>query len=179
MPDDSKKQNLQSLSSPNLVQHTAPKNQKVIPVALTPGGSTKTKEQEPSSKARAEEDKLMAEIVSTSEVMRREALDKLEKELPEIKRQELKLPPDVEDAGVKIPEEDADKVIRDGTTLSLPVSEDAYKRGMHVKVGGKVEGTVGNKIVVGVSGIGALALWIGRLLKMAHKHAMKVIFRKE
>ncbi len=143
-----------------------------------PSGSVKAKEQEPTAAARAQEDKLMAEIVSTSEVMRKEALDKLEKELPDIKRRELKMPADVEDAGVKIPEEDADKVIRDGTTLSLPVSDEVYNKGLSTKVSGKVVGAVGDKLVVGVSSIAALAMWIGRLLKMAHKHTMKIVFRK-
>lgn len=151
----------------------------VLPPLSSPG-QPKAKEQEPSKAARAEEDKLMAEIVSTSEAMDAEALAKLQKESPEIKRAqpEAKLPPDVEDAGVKVPEEEADKVIKEGTTLSFPVSEDVYKRGLQSAVIGKVVGAVGDKVVVGVSSIGALALWVGRLLKMAHKHAMKVIFRK-
>ena len=155
------------------------KSQKSVTTPQSSGSSVKTKEQEPA--ARAEEDKLMAEIVSTSEAMDAEALAKLQKESPEIKRAqpEAKLPPDVEDAGVKVPEEEADKVVKNGTTLSLPVSEDAYNKGLQVKVIGKVVGAVGDKIVVGVSSIGALALWAGRLLKMAHKHAIKVIFRRK
>jgi len=156
-----------------------PKQDKQIFPTPPPSASTKAKEQEPISAtaAKAEEDKLMAEIISTSEVMRKEALDKIEKELPDLKRQELKLPPDVEDAGVKIPEEEADKVVRQGTNLSLPVSEETYKKGQETKIEGKVEGAPGAKIVVGVSSIAALAIWIGRLFKLAHKHTMKIIFR--
>lgn len=142
-------------------------------------GSARVKEQEPSAAAQAQEDKLMAEIVSTSEAMDAEALSKLKKEAPEIKRAQPQpeLKPDVEDAGVKIPEEDADRVVRQGTTLNLPVSEDVYKKGQHTKVSGKIEGAPGQKIVTGVSSIAALVIWVGRLFKLAHKHAMKVVFR--
>ncbi len=153
-----------------------------VPTSASVG---RAKEQEPTAAteaiARAEEDKIMAEIYSTSEATRKEALDRIEKELPDLKekRQELKLPPDVEDAGVKIPEEEADNVIKQGTTLSLPTSEEAYKNGQHTKVSGKIEGAPGQKIVVGVSSVAALAIWIGRLFKLAHKQAMKVVFRKK
>ena len=164
---------------------TPPKTHKVIntdskkPVIQGATVSTKAKEQEPVGGSQAEEDKLMAEIVSTSEATDSEALAKLRKEAPDIKRSQPRpeLKPDVEDAGVKVPEEEADKVVKSGSTLSLPVSEKDYQQGSATELGGKVVGTAHDKDVVGVSGISALALWIGRLLKMAHKHTMRVIFR--
>lgn len=156
-------------------------DQKVIPVVPTPGVAAKAKEQEPvsASAAKAEEDQLMAEITSTSEAMDAAAIERLQKDAPDIKRSQPQpeLKPDVEDAGVKIPEQEADNVIRQGSTLSLPVSEEAYKKGQQTKVSGKIEGAPGQKIVVGVSSVAALAIWIGRLFKLAHMHAMKIVFR--
>lgn len=156
-------------------------DQKVVPLPPIPTGSTKAKEQEPVSavSAAAEEDQLMAEITSTSEAMDAAAIERLQKDAPDIKRSQPQpeLKPDVEDAGVKIPEQEADNVIRQGSTLSLPVSEKAYKKGQQTKVSGKIEGAPGQKIVVGVSSVAALAIWIGRLFKLAHMHAMKIVFR--
>lgn len=81
-----------------------------------------------------------------------------------LSRPEPKLPPDVEDAGVKSPAVEASKVIEKGTTLELPMTEDSYKKGQ--------------KVSNPASSLLALVTWIGKIIKLAHKHTMKVIFRK-
>ena len=142
------------------------------------GGSIKAKEQEPTSQeTKAEEEKIISEVIRTSEAADEQAEREIQSAISEARlaRPEPKLAPDVADSGVKVPQEQADEVVRSGTTINLPISEDEYKKGLHQKVAGVVV----NKVVVGTSSFFALATWIGRLIKMAHKHTMKVIFRKE
>ena len=142
------------------------------------GGSIKAKEQEPTSQeAKAEEEKIISEVIRTSEAADEQAEKEIQSAISEARlaRPEPKLAPDVADSGVKAPQLEANEVITKGTTVELPISEDEYKKGLHQKVAGVVV----NKVVVGTSSFFALATWIGRLIKMAHKHTMKVIFRKE
>ena len=131
------------------------------------------KEQEPQFE---EEEKLMAEIRSAEAIADKEIAEKLKKEFKEIMeaRPRPKLPPDVEDAGVFHPEDEAEKVVRDGTTLELPIGESSYEKGLHMKVAGAVR----SGVVMGVSSLVTLAMWAGRIIKMAHKHMMKVMFQK-
>ena len=35
-----------------------------------------------------------------------------------------------------------------------------------------------DKTVVGVSSLAALAIWVGRMVKVAHGHAKKAVFRR-
>ena len=142
------------------------------------GGSIKAKEQEPTSQeAKAEEEKIISEVIRTSEAADEQAEKEIQSAISEARlaRPEPKLAPDVLDSGVKAPQLEANEVVTKGTTVELPISEDEYKKGLHQKV----VGTVVNKVVVGASSFFALATWIGRLIKIAHKHTMKVIFRKE
>lgn len=137
-----------------------------------------TKEQEPATSemaAEAEEDKLMTEIRTTAEGADRQALEAIQASIKDAKRAhfEPELPPDVEDAGVVSPTKKAEEVVARGTTIELGTSEQVYKQGLHAKIAGHVA----NKVVVGVSSLAALAMWIGRLIKVAHKHTMKVIFK--
>ena len=81
---------------------------------------------------------------------------------------------DVEDAGVFAPQAAADGVISHGQTLNIETDEATYKKGLHTRVVGKVV----NRAIVGVSSLAAFALWIGRMIKIAHKKTMKVVFRK-
>jgi hypothetical protein len=139
----------------------------------------KTKEQEPKSSEKsafAEEEKLMTEIRTVAETADRQALEALQSTLTDAKRAhfEADLPPDVSDAGVVSPAKSAEEVVTRGATIELGTSEQVYKTGLHRKIAGHVV----NKVVVGASSLAALALWISRLLKMAHKHTMKVIFKK-
>lgn len=139
--------------------------------ALPPG----VKEQEPGGPTGGEENRMMAEIKTTSDAIDQEMETKVQEQLAEAKLAHPgpEIPPDVEDAGVGHPETDAEKVVRDGSTFNVDVDEKTYKKGLHVKVAGAVR----DKVVVGVSSLAALALWVGRLIKIAHKHTMKVIFK--
>lgn len=133
----------------------------------------KVKEQEPYG---AEENKMMAEIKTTSEAIDKEALEKVREVFDEVKHAQPKpvIPPDVEDAGIVHPETEAEKIVAEGTTLVLPIDERTYEKGLHMKVAGAVVGGV----VKGVSSLAVLAMWVGRIIKLAHKHMMKVVFRK-
>ena len=91
-----------------------------------------------------------------------------------LSRPEPKIPAEVTDSGVKVPQLEANAVIVGGTTLELPITEEEYKRGLHQKVAGMVV----NSVIIGASSLVGLALWAGRIIKMAHQHAMKVVFRK-
>lgn len=141
-------------------------------------GAPLTKEQEPESEkaARAEEEKLMAQIRTTAETADRQALEAIQATVVEAKRGhfEPELAPDVEDAGVVVPVKKAEEVVQKGTTIELSTTEQTYKTGLSKKIAGHVK----DKVVTGVSSLAAMAIWIGRLLKMAHKHTMRVVFRK-
>jgi hypothetical protein len=142
--------------------------------AQTPTGVA-NKELEP-QEARAAEGKLMAEIKSTQDRVDQQALAELQEQVDAaIAHPEPELPPDLVDTGVIRPEKEAEKVISDGTTLNLPIDEDEYRKGTKTNV----SGTVSNKSVIGVSSLVALAMWIGRLIKIAHKKTMRVVFRKK
>ena len=150
---------------------------KIQPPTGQIAGAIKAKELEPS----LEEDKAKAKGILSEVIRASEAADEqTEKEVKSaisearLSRPEPKLPPDVADSGVKAPQLEANKVISQGTTVELPIPEDEYKKGLHQKV----VGTVVNKVVIGTSSLFALAVWIGRLIKIAHKHTMRVVFRK-
>ena len=135
----------------------------------------KAKEQEiPTS---GHEGEILSEIVRSSEVLDKQAEGEIQKDLSEARLADGKIdiPPDVADAGLKSPQEDANEVIKKGTTLELPITESEYQMGLHTKV----RAAVVNRVVFGVSGIVGLAMWIGRMIKIAHKHAKRVVFRKE
>lgn len=122
---------------------------------------------------------------AASEILERDkvAEKKVEKEIKEVageearlKEVEVEIPPDVRDAGVKSPEKEASEVLEKGTLVELPISEKEYQEGQHTKLTSKV--TV-KREVWGVSGIIAMAIFIGRLIKKAHHHAKSIVFKKE
>lgn len=123
-----------------------------------------------------EQEKLLSEVKEKY----READLEAEKQVGEALGKEAKsneskpIPPDVADAGVKEHAQEASDVIKKGGSLELPVSESDLDRGGQSKVGGR---RLINKNIIGVSSLAALAIYVGRLIKMAHKHARKVIFR--
>jgi hypothetical protein len=135
---------------------------------------SKPKEREPDLR---KDDQIMAEIKSTSEVTDKQALDVLQGSMKEIKRSvhEPELSPDVEDVGVHSPQTKADEVVEKGTLLELPISEKSYEQSK----GAKVKGKAIDRAVVGVSSIAAFAIWVGRMVKMAHYHTKRIVFRKE
>ena len=140
-----------------------------------PASGTLVKEQEPAA-LQKEETKILSEIIKSSEAADEQAEKAIQEAITEAKlaKPEPKLAPDVADSGVKSPQQEADEVIIRGSTISLPIEEEEYKKGLHQKVAG----AVANKVVYGVSGLFALATWVGKVIKFAHKHAMKVVFRK-
>jgi hypothetical protein len=167
--------NKPSISNNRLAKNSAKKQ----PQATYAGNSRISKENEP-VKSRflpeEEEEMLMSEIRTTAETADRQALEAIQGSLKEAKRAvfEPELPPDVEDAGVVNPVKKAEEVVSKGSTIELPIDEEEYKDAQKTRVAGKSD----NKSIIGVSSIAALAIYIGRLFKMAHKHTMKIVFRK-
>jgi len=133
----------------------------------------KAKEQESSGEKR---DETLGELIQQVESHDKEAAEKVSGEIEEARQSypEIELPPDVADAGVKSPGQEAAEVIKKGPTFEAPITEEEMNKGLHQKVTGKVV----NKVVVGVSGFFALATWVARMIKIAHKHTMRVVFRK-
>ena len=157
-------------------------DQKTVVSSPSIAGPPKAKEQEPphqdgAGQARGEDDKIMAEIKSSAEAVDAQALANVREVVADARggHPQPQLPADVADAGVISPQAEADKVVAGGATINLPIDETTYKKGLHVRVAGVVK----DKVVVGVLSLAALAMWVGRLIKMAHKHTMKVIFKKE
>src|SRR3989344_4117693 len=93
-----------------------------------------------------------------------------------LREPEIKIPPDVADAGVVSPETEASETLSGDTTVELPMTEDEFKLGEHAKVDAKV---TEKKEVLGVASLVALALFVGRLIKLAHYHMKKIRFKKE
>lgn len=149
-----------------------------VSVPATPGG----KEVEPGGvspeQSYIDEGKLVAQIETTSDELDKKALEVVEKELKDVKASQPQpnIPPDLEDAGVINPQQEADKVVKDGTSISLPIDEAHYKKGLSDSAGGRFYRD--EKVVVGSRGIVALAQWVKRIIAIAHQKAMKVVFRK-
>lgn len=138
----------------------------------------RAKEQEPESDQRNEEAEMVAEISSRADAVDRQAETAVQESIKEarLRQPEPVLAPDVEDAGVKSPVQEAEAVIRDGPTIDLGVTEEKYKEGLGMGAGGKSDR---EKTVFGTASLVALALWIARMMKLAHKHTMRIVFRKE
>lgn len=126
-----------------------------------------------------DEGKLVAQIETTSEELDKKALEVVEKELKDVQASypQPNIPPDVEDAGVVSPQQEADNVVKNGTTISLPIDEHEFKKGLSERASGKWDNQA--KEVVGVSSLVALAQWVKRIVARAHKKTMNVVFRKE
>lgn len=143
-------------------------------------GTSLTKEGEPLITSFEDEAKIIAEITSKSRELDNEAfqetLNEVRKHVPEVKERvsEPELAKEVKDAGVVNPQQEADQVVAKGPSLDLPLSEEEYAKGQSEKLGGKSV----DKSIVGVSSLIALTMWVGRMIKLAHKHAMRVIFKK-
>lgn len=121
------------------------------------------------------EEKLLAEVVNKSHEADRDAEKKVQQEIGEARlaKPEINMADDVLASGVRSPQKDANDVISDGSTLTLPIGEKEYKSGSAVAVSGKSDR---ERDVVGVSSISALVMFIGRIIKSAHKHAKRIIF---
>lgn len=143
-------------------------------IQQVPASSTLVKEQEPA--ATTAEKKILSEIVKSSEAVDEQAEQEVRKAINEarLSTPEPKIPADVADSGVKSVNQEAKEVIRKGTTINLPIEEDQYKKGLHLKI----KTAVVDKVVYGTSSLFALATWVGKIIKFAHKHAMRVVFKR-
>ena len=139
------------------------------------GTALKEQEQDQPSAVKKEKE-ILSEIIRSSEAADEQLKAEVQGAIREAKlaMPEPELAPDVADSGVKAPQSQANEVVTQGTTINLPISEKEYKKGLHQKIAGVVV----NKVVVGTSCLFALATWVGRLIKIAHKHTIKVIFKK-
>lgn len=135
--------------------------------------SPKAKELEPAAENKGED---LVGLIQEVESYDHEAAEKVSGEIKEARQSvpEIEIPPDVADAGVKSPGQEAADVVKKGPTIEIPITEEEMNKGLHQKVSGKVV----NKVVVGVFGLFALATWVARMVKIAHKHTMRVVFRK-
>lgn len=88
---------------------------------------------------------------------------------------EPEIGPDLEDHGVKSPDKEASEVLTKGSVIELPLTEEEYQLAKKAKLAAHVDG---KNNVLGVGSVIALAMWVGRILKMAHNHAMRIVFRK-
>ena len=91
---------------------------------------------------------------------------------------EPEIGPDLEDHGVRSPDKEASEVLKKGSVIELPLTEEEYRQAQKAKIAARVDD---KKNVLGVSSIVALAMWVGRILKKMHGHAMKpvkIIFKK-
>lgn len=127
--------------------------------------------------AHLEEEKLLKEVVETSRQADLEAEKKVTEAIgneARLAKPEIKVPPDIAEHGVKSPQAEASEIAQKGSTIELPISEDQYMVGEKMQASGRnVKGTI-----VGVSSLIALATFVGRIVKLAHKHAKRIIFRK-
>lgn len=141
-------------------------------------GGSAPREKEPIL-ASLEEASLVAEIVKTSEAHDKEAIEAVRKDLPEAREALPKVDlKDLEDVGVRSIEKDAQSVVDRGPTLNLDLTEEEYREGLRMRAGGRVNEKGG---VLGTPSLLALALWIKRVMEIAHKHAkhaIKFVFKK-
>lgn len=127
--------------------------------------------------ANLEEEKLLKEVVERSRQADLDAEKKIEDELGKearLSRPEMKLPEDFAKHGVKSPQVEASIIAEKGSDIELPISEQEYKAGEKILIKGKDD----HKSVIGVSSLAALVLYLGRMIKLAHYHTKRIIFRK-
>lgn len=134
---------------------------------------SKPKEQEPESADTALKE-IQEREKEASEAAHKEIQRSLGKEAG-IKELDVEIPPDVEEAGVKSLEKEATEVFKKGATFELPITEEEYKEGEKAKLTAKV---TQKREVYGVSSLIALAVIVGRMIKMAHHKMKKVVFKK-
>lgn len=123
------------------------------------------------------EEKLVSEIVQTSEEIDKRAEKQVQEDLAEAKLSQPapSIPPDVADSGLVSPQSEAEEVVTKGSVVNIPIAESEFKRVSNLKIGGRVV----DNIVLGISSIFGLVAWAGRMIKIAPKHAIKVLFKKE
>ncbi len=137
--------------------------------------SSQTKEVEPRSKGRED---AMSETIKSQEAVDKHAIELVEEDILDAKARdaEPKIPGDVASAGIKSPQVEAEKVLSDGPSIELPITQEEYETGNKEKINVKKDWTTlvywGPKSLIGA------VIRAGRLIKIAHTHAMKIVFRK-
>jgi len=143
---------------------SANKNLPVVPISGH-------KEQEPSNSPET----LIKEIQEKSKQADLHAEKEVQKAIgkeAKLSQPEIEIPPDLEDHGVKSPEKEASKVV---SSVDLPMTEDKYESRKETKI----KSHVSKKLeVFGVSSVVALAMLVGRMIKLAHHHAKKAVFSR-
>lgn len=143
--------------------------------ASVPAGA---KEAESKSDGRAQEAAAIAAIKEVSDSHDQEALRVIRESFPETKLgvERVEIPPDVADAGLSSPEADGEKVLKNGPTINVDITEKESKEGLKMSVEGKTDN---EKTVFGTASLAALAIWVKRMIALAHKHTMRIVFRRE
>ncbi len=124
---------------------------------------------------------IISEIVERSDALDVQAESEIKEHIKEARlaHPAPEIGPDLEDHGVKSPEKEASAVLKQGATFELPMTEDEYEQAQKVKVSAHTDK---QNNVFGVESIIALAMWVGRILKIAHNHTTgkitKLVFRK-
>lgn len=142
---------------------------KNLPVASISG----PKEKEPSITPET----LIKEIQEKSKEADLHAVKEIQKAIGEeakLSQPEIEIPPDLEDHGVKSPEKEASKAVSGGA-VDLPMTETKYESGIETKIKSQVTKKLE---VFGVSSVVALAMLVGRMIKLAHHHAKKAVFKR-
>ncbi len=126
---------------------------------------------------RGEEAKLLNEVIVESDKADDEAERKVQEQIGEarLSKPKVEISDEVAASGVRSRAKEASEVVVSGGNLVLPISQQDFEKGEKVKIFGKTDK---DKDVMGVSSITVFAMFIARLIKMAHKHAKKVIFGK-
>lgn len=78
---------------------------------------------------------------------------------------------------LKSPQEEADNVIKQGSAISVGLTQEEYDEGQKEKVEVKKDWTT--LVYWGPKSLIAAVIRAGRLIKIAHSHTLKVVFRKQ
>ncbi len=158
----------QAVITDDLTAKTSPKQEEQITTTIG------TKEAEP---VNIEEEKLLKEVVERSRQADLEAEKKIEEAIGQearLSRPEIKVPSDIAKHGVKSPQAEASVIAQKGSDIELPITEQDYKAGEKMEI----KGVDDHKSIIGVSSLAAFVLYLGRIIKLAHKNTKKIIFRK-
>lgn len=121
-------------------------------------------------------EKIHPEITETDREAEVHAESKLNEALGQDARLKDKftVPEDLKDV-LASPQDEASDVLKKGSTIVLPISQESYEAGKEVKD----EGVVVDKSIVGTRSIVGLVMYATRTIKrLAHSTVKKVIFRK-
>lgn len=125
---------------------------------------------------------IISEIVERSDALDEKAESEVKEHIKEARlaRPAPEIGPDLEDHGVKSPEKEASAVLEKGPSGQLPITQKEYEDAQRMKVSALTDD---KKNVFGVNSVIALAMLVGRILKMAHNHTTgkitKLVFRKD